>query len=138
MRRALLSLVAVASLSQSASSQAAVGEPMFLTVHSADSSRVAEMKIGVSGQLFAKLGVVRDTRSSLHLQGSGGRASGMLQGELSDKPGELVFSSSILGPMIEIAVWPQSGAVAPQLTAKGRTVRVTRHPSGMLSVSSGI
>ena len=136
MRSSLVALIAFVAAATPAMAQQPAGR-MLLSVRSSDTTRVAEMTIDVRGQLFQRLGISEGTTGSLRLEGDGGSATGTVVGEISEKTGELVFTTSLTGPELELRVWPASGAL-PRLVAVGHTVRVVRGASGRLEVKTGL
>jgi len=112
-------------------------EAMVAQVRSVDSTQPPQIRITTRGRLFKSLGIdARATPSgSITLSGDSGTARGVVNGELSEETGELIFSTSASNPELVLSVWPKSGAALPRLYAHGHTVLVMRSAAKGLIVN---
>ena len=136
MRSLILLLLLATSAVAQGRQPAAADEPFIVRVRAADSTRQASMRITIRGQIYKSFAVDKPYPGSLHLEGRGGTATGTIVGELSQHPGQLTFASDVAGVELEIVVKSQSGAATPRYVARGKTVRVVRSETGVLSVES--
>jgi hypothetical protein len=128
----LLALVASGLAAQEQDSSRT--QKMFFRVRFVDSTHQGSMQARWHGQLLRDLGVAKGETGTVSLGPTGGRGTGILTGELAAGTGEVVFSTELWGPQLELTVFPASSAATPRLYARGRNVRVVRDDSGQLSI----
>ena len=131
MRSTMLSLLLASALAAHGSTRS---EPLFMRVQSTASNTQSAMHITITGGLFISLGIDERTTGTLHLNGQTGIATGVVQGEIIESPGELTFTADEAGALLEISVGPRPGVSNPRLGARGHAVSVVRGPDGALSV----
>ena len=131
----LLVVIATAASAQGAST-AAPGAEYLLRVRAADTTKQAEMRIAISGDIFASLGATKAANGGVSLGPGGGTGSGTVVGSLMAKPGKITFSSGLTGERLELVVTSASGASTPHLVATGRSVSVVYASGGGISVQA--
>jgi hypothetical protein len=110
-----------------------VGQAFVVRVHPVPSTKHVSMRISIDGQLMTTLGVETPCTGELRLEGHTGTATCSLLGEIGSKPGELTFVSDSPEVELELTVTPRDGAQVPTYSARGRSVRVARSATGVLT-----